>query len=64
MKLIELQQQASNGDYFKAWTDKGTEYLCRWIDVKRGLFQLGEKRCECNVDGALNAKVELESPYQ
>lgn len=58
MTLRELQQQANNGDWFTAVTAKGQEYRCRWTDVQRGQFELGDKQHTCNVAGAPHATVK------
>lgn len=58
MTLRELQAIARNGDYFIAFTaGKKNQWQCQWIDVRRGLFQLGSKKTQCNVDGAPDAEV-------
>lgn len=64
MTISDLQRHAKNGERFVALTIKGTRLTCRWVNVRKGLFEVEEMggrpvedRCLCDLSGAPNSPV-------
>ena len=63
--LAHLQRSGADGGLFYVFNAKGTRYLCRWVKVRKGLFEIiqcegkpAKKLVRCDVQGAPHARAE------
>jgi hypothetical protein len=62
--ITEHQKTARNGERFVGYTSKGRPLVCKWLDVRAGLFEIVEsggravKDCVCDLKGSPETRVE------
>lgn len=64
MTVGELRREAHDGETFIVLTAQGRRLLCRWVNVRAGLFNIEEVggrpvkgKCLCDVKGAPDSPV-------